>query len=219
MLFENHTAEPIPAVILFERRGIHVGYQVFGPVQNQASVSLPTLDGSPESLESMLEGLLLSEGLYADEAHAMLETWKDSWFEEGARVLYIVPRNFVDSVLPLTISPAPKELTRVFVGRLELITPTTQRAVESALARNDRTALAKYHRFLEPILRWMIASCTDESRSDRLDSYLNSAVVDSYSRPPRLTDSPSGFARLGTERVRHVQLLLPSQPRTVARAE
>ncbi len=36
--------------------------------------------------------MLIAQGLYQDEAQAMLETWRDSWFEEGSRLLYIVPR-------------------------------------------------------------------------------------------------------------------------------
>ena len=49
----------------------------------------------------------------------MVETWKDSWFEKGARLIYIVPSRAVDQILPLQIEPQPAETTRVFVGRLE----------------------------------------------------------------------------------------------------
>lgn len=97
--------------------------------------------------------ILVDQGLYPDEAHAMVETWRDSWFEEGSRLIYIVPRAFVDNVLPLTINPAPQQLVRVFVGRLEIVTPTTVRAVAAAVATNNETVLNKYGRFLEPILR------------------------------------------------------------------
>lgn len=104
----------------------------------------------------------------------MLETWKTSWFEEGSRLFYLVPSNFVDSVLPLSISPVPSEITRVFVGRLELITPATEQAVESAFATGDRATLAKYSRFVEPILQTMIQQSTDPARQRRLTSYLRS---------------------------------------------
>jgi hypothetical protein len=62
--------------------------------------------------------------------------------------------------------------TRVFVGRLELVTPATERAVESAFASNDQLTLAKYNRFLEPILRNMIQKSTDTARSEQLARYL-----------------------------------------------
>ena len=172
---ESATPDEIPNLILFERRGSRLGYRIVGPLTDQASFSPPTLDGSLEAAFSDLEGILIAQGLFPDEAHAMLETWRDSWFEEGSRILFIVPRAFVDSVLPLTIIPAPAQLTRVFVGRVELVTPVTQQAVESAFASGDRTTLAKYNRFLEPILSAMIQSSADPVRRRRLGDYLDSA--------------------------------------------
>ena len=108
-------------------------------------------------LQQKLVGLLVEQGLYQDEAQAMFETWRDSWFEEGSRLLYVVPRPFVDAILPLWIQPAPSQTVRVFVGRLELITPATQKAVEQALAARDRVTLARYGRFLMPILEVIVS--------------------------------------------------------------
>jgi hypothetical protein len=113
----------------------------------------------------------------------MFETWKDSWFEEGSRLIYIVPRRFIDSVLPLRVTPAPAATTRVFVGRLELITPATERTVESAFASNDQLTLAKYNRFLEPILRTMIEKSTDLARSEQLGRYFESVSARLYAPP------------------------------------
>ena len=98
----------------------------------------------------------------------MLETWRDSWFEEGSRLFYIVPRQFVDAVLPLSIHPAPARLTRVFVGRIELVTPATENAVEAALLSHDHETLQKYGRFLEPIVNAIITKHVDPTRADRL---------------------------------------------------
>jgi hypothetical protein len=182
LLLQNHFphtsgSNEIPEVILFERRGSQVGYRILGPLQDESSYALPTLGGSLDSLFSNLEGMLVAQGLYTDEAHAMLETWKSSWFEEGSRVLYLVPRTFVDSVLPLEITPSPSQITRVFVGRIELVTPATRQAVESALATHDRATLAKYGRFLEPILHFMAESAPDDATRDRLNGYLGTAVA------------------------------------------
>jgi hypothetical protein len=55
--------------------------------------------------------------------------------------------------LPLTINPTPGQIVRVFVGRLEIVTPATVNAVETALASHDDVRLNKYGRFLEPILQ------------------------------------------------------------------
>ena len=64
-----------------------------------------------------------------------------------------MPRSFIDNVLPLTIDPSPGQTVRVFVGRLELVTPTTALAVKTAMAHNDEATLDKYSRFLDPILQ------------------------------------------------------------------
>jgi hypothetical protein len=183
VFLQNNVGEAIPNAILFERRGTRLGYRVLGPLADQAAAPIPSsLDGSSGALFSDLEGMLISQGLYPDEAHAMLETWKNSWFEEGSRVIYLVPRPFVDFVLPLRVSPSPSATARVFVGRLELVTPATQQAVESALASGDRTALAHYSRFLEPILRVMLENSSDPTRTARLEAQLQKVYIDLYSR-------------------------------------
>ena len=121
--------------------------------QNEYEFDPPELTGTLESLSHDLEDVLVAQGFYPDEADAMVKTWRSSWFEEGSRLIYIVPRRFVDTVLPLAIDPAPAQTVRVFVGRMELITPATERAVEDALASHDRHAITlTYERFLEPIL-------------------------------------------------------------------
>jgi len=183
VLLQNHFPEAIPSAILFERRGSQLGYRVIGPLSDQASLTLPsTLDGSLDALFIELEGMLVSQGLYPDEAHAMLETWRNSWFEEGSRIIYLVPQPFVDAVLPLRISPAPSSTVRVFVGRLELVTPATQQTVEAAFSSGDRATLAKYHRFLEPILRAMLESSTDPVRTERLQGYLQRVYEELYAQ-------------------------------------
>jgi hypothetical protein len=180
---QNQLSEEIPAAILFERRGAQLGYRMLGPLRDQAAYALPELSASLDSLSTALEGILISQGLFPDEAHAMLESWKNSWFEEGSRLIYIVPRRFIDSVLPLRVTPAPASTTRVFVGRLELITPATEHAVESAFAANDQLTLGKYNRFLEPILSSMIQKSTDLTRTEQLTRCLQEVSKKLYASP------------------------------------
>ncbi len=79
---------------------------------------------------------LKDAGLYLDEAKAMLNTWKESYFErEGLRVFWVVPRSFTDYILPINIVPSPDELERVMVGRSEVLTPEFE---ESLLNCNDQ---------------------------------------------------------------------------------
>jgi len=153
LLVKSLNGDEIPNAILFERRGERVGYRLTGALTDVTSVDPPVLTGSVGSLYGDLEEILVGQGLYRDEADAMIETWKDSWFEEGSRLIYIVPSGFIDKVLPLAIDPAPGQIVRVFVGRLEIVTPATAMAVRTALAHKDEATLDKYSRFLEPILQ------------------------------------------------------------------
>ncbi len=144
-------AEPVGDVILFENHGGTTSYQV-----RHASTDRTTFDPLPLDDESgpplrELEALLVSHGLYPREARAMVETWRDSWFEEGTRLLYLVHPKAIAAVVPLEISPVPAHVERVFVGRMEIVTPATKEEVEAAIIGNDRATLAKYGRFLQPI--------------------------------------------------------------------
>jgi hypothetical protein len=149
---------------------------------NQFQLSSPELNGDIDSLKQTVVDLLVAQGLYQDEAEAMFETWRDSWFEEGSRLLYIVPRSFVDSILPLTIKPAPSQTVRVFVGRLELVTPATQRAIEQAVQMRDTKTLDLYGRFLTPILQTVLAIEKDPEKKAQLKCYLEGSCTTEISQ-------------------------------------
>ena len=149
---ENRGGLPVAMLMMFDRRGGKTGIRLVKNVNAATTLQAPELSGTAEAASEEMLAALMNEGLYPDEARAMLETWKDAWFEEGTRLLYIVPRPFVDRVLPLTITPTPANVTRVFVGRLELVSTRTQTAIETALATGDEPTLAKYNRFLRPML-------------------------------------------------------------------
>ncbi len=172
ILAENLGTHEIPALLLFERRGDKLGFRIADASSAQSTLDPPELTATMDSLKQAVVDMLIAQGLYHDEAQAMFETWRDSWFEEGSRLLYIVPRQFVDSVLPLSISPAPAQTVRVFVGRLELITPATQRVVEQAMESHDRTTLTRYGRFLVPILQFMITNEKDSAKKAQFSEYL-----------------------------------------------
>jgi hypothetical protein len=175
ILAQNLITQEIPAMLLFEGRGDKLGLRIADATATQSTLDPPELNANMDSLKQAVEDMLIAQGLYHDEAQAMFETWRDSWFEEGSRLLYIVPRQFVDSVLPLSINPTPTQTVRVFVGRLELITPATQRAVEQALAAHDQSTLTRYGRFLVPILENMIASERNSEKKAQFNEYLNNA--------------------------------------------
>jgi hypothetical protein len=72
-------------------------------------------------LRLSMRDALVAAGLFGDEADAMLETWKDSYFTTpGLRVFYIAPPEWIAYHLPMQIS-TPHVLTRVLVGRIDLV--------------------------------------------------------------------------------------------------
>jgi hypothetical protein len=175
VLAENVTHEEIPAMLLFERRGERLGFRVVHPSAHTTTLDSPELNADMNSLKQTVVDLLAAQGLYQDEAQAMFETWRDSWFEEGSRLLYIVPRPFVDLILPLSINPAPSQTVRVFVGRMELVTPATLRAVEQALAARDRVTLARYGRFLMPIVAEIVSDDARRLTPEQITEYYETA--------------------------------------------
>ena len=154
---DNRGQDPVTSVILFENRQGRIGYRVAGAIAKTVTLDAPALNGSMSQLRQDLESALIAQGLFPREAQAMVETWRDSWFEEGSRLIYIVPPSVVDSILPLQVIPAPSQTVRVFVGRIELVTPGTKHSVESAIAKSDWSIVDRYSRFLDPILNRMYA--------------------------------------------------------------
>jgi len=129
---------------------------------------LPLAELSRKLSDEMAE-VLVAQGLYPREAKAMVNTWKDSWFgEDGVRVLYLLPRNWTDTTLPMQIKPTPKELVRIMVGRAEVLTPQTEDQLIRLVTRaqtDDPTALKelrvrldKLGRFAEPALSRALAA-------------------------------------------------------------
>jgi hypothetical protein len=152
VLVENRGGAPVPAVILFENRGGRLGYRNVGVLSGTATLDRPSLDSSFAPLRYDLETALVAQGLFPKEARAMVETWRDSWFEEGSRLIYIMPSSSLDTILPLQVEPAPSQTARVFVGRIELVTAETKRAVQEAIAAYDTSAIDRYSRFLGVIV-------------------------------------------------------------------
>lgn len=148
---ESRSGFPIGDVILFENRRNAMTFSARHVRGADAAIERPDLDDTSGPPLAELKRTLVANGLFEKEAQAMVDTWKDSWFEEGARLLYIVPRADVDRLLPLRITPQPSAVARVFVGRIELITPATLHDVRAAISSHDRAVLAKYGRFLGAI--------------------------------------------------------------------
>ncbi|HSF23762.1 MAG TPA: hypothetical protein VLE20_06000, partial [Blastocatellia bacterium] len=182
IVVKNLGKENVAQFILFENRGGRVGYRISDLFKGEVALERPALDQTIESLARDLEILLVANGLYEKEAGAMIKTWRDSWFEEGLRVFYIVPRKLTDSILPIRIDPAPAELTRVLVGRMEVITPETEEAIRQQVARlrdssadiRDQAAkiIRKHGRFSEPVLKSIREKTSDVKLRARIDELI-----------------------------------------------
>jgi hypothetical protein len=168
VIITNASPDPPVQAILFENKDGQIGFTRVELTQAETSVNRPARGKAIADLRQELKTMLIAAGLFEKEADAMLNTWRDSWFEEGLRLFYIMPRKTTDAILPLAIEPQPASIVRVLVGRTELITPDAERNVSTQLLKlNDpsravRTAARKqidrYGRFVESILTQISAT-------------------------------------------------------------
>lgn len=94
---------------------------------------------SRKDLRDLVIQSLVDEGLYEKEAIAMVNTWDNSWFTDpGRRVLYMVPSETIDELLPLHIKPKPQETRRVLVGRMEIMSPDDEAQLAEAVRQSIR---------------------------------------------------------------------------------
>lgn len=169
----------IDTLILFERRNGRMGYRVGHAEGKNIILDRPALAASVESLRDRLRGILVEAGLYPREAAAMVETWRDSWFEDGARLFYMAPLSAADSILPLQIEPAPAAVKRVFVGRIEIVTPEIESEVGEAMRTGNQVVLRKYGRFLEPISQMVQQRLAGEYNQQKADDAMKLVTAQS----------------------------------------
>lgn len=156
----NGYSEEVPFLFVFENKGegrfeaFHIGGLDAGK-NIKVNLKRPVINMN-FGKDKMLEALV-SEGLYRDEAMAMLETWKESYFETpGLKVLWIWPQQLVRDRLPIYFDPWPNAIKRVMVGRSEVLTPQQEAKIHDVYLKdkalkayeNDRFFLC-YHDMLK----------------------------------------------------------------------
>ncbi len=160
-------------------RGTYRYVPLLRPGDSVSSVIPPMNDARPlaeltTSIASELASRLEASGLYAKEARAMVNTWTSSYFHtEGIRVLCVLPQTWTDHFIPMKVVPQPRQVVRVMVGRIELLTPERERQAELAvrsLADPDGQRrmqayafLRDQGRYVEPIIRRVQKTTNDES--------------------------------------------------------
>jgi hypothetical protein len=187
VVLKNTGKDEIAHLIIFENRGGKIGYRLYDGLTGEMKYERPNLDQKMDALLVDLKRILVASGLYEKEALAMIKTWSSSWFEEGVRVFYILPRQTTDRILPVTIDPRPAELVRVLVGRAEVITPEMERSVEQQISRLRDSSpqvrevamegIRKYGRFSEPILKRLLGTESDGAIRERIRKLIASPGV------------------------------------------
>jgi hypothetical protein len=130
------------------------------------------LDQGVAAAKDAVAASLVTAGLFPREARAMVNTWEKSYFRtEGFRLLYVLPRQTVDRMIPIQVKPAPDKLVRVMVGRVEVLTPAQERQIEKIVAdlgaddfklrEAASSHLAQLGRLGEPALRRIMATSRD----------------------------------------------------------
>jgi hypothetical protein len=107
-------------------------------------------------LRDEMRAALIDDGLFEDEAEALLTTWELSYFKSGGmRLFFLVPRAWTDYYLPLRLS-VPSNVSRTMIGRLEIITPQQRqlmtRVAESQDPSEQLKAYQSLGRFKEVLL-------------------------------------------------------------------
>ncbi|MDC0325578.1 hypothetical protein OAM01_02360 [bacterium] len=171
-LIRNSGKEVIPFLLLIEVRGDQAGFSILPALaakeKQQTRLTLrdswiPVADMEAQVTKA-LETALVDSGLFLKEAQSMVATWRKSWLTEpGTRILYILPRKWTDTTLPLQLDPKPDHLERVMVGRAEVIAPSIESELQSLYVAynrgeiNSKVASQKFvqlglGRFSEPAL-------------------------------------------------------------------
>lgn len=184
----NSGKDLIAQLIVFENRDGQIGFQAIDNFSGATTIDRPVLDKNTDTVIQQLRQALVVAGLFDKEADAMIKTWRNSWFEPGMRVFYILPRSATDATLPIEIDPQPEQLVRVLVGRTEVITPEMEKSVkEQVRLLNDSspkvraeaaTAIQKYGRFSEPILKRIIEDEKDPTLRARIKRLIDVRAAD-----------------------------------------
>lgn len=159
----NVGPDPIPFLLVYDRvlqvgMGDAAAIWGEGPLAAGEKRVLPKpAQGEYEVGSRAMENLhaaMVKEGLYADEARALLNTWYNGYFIEGGiKAFWIVPRRQVDRILPLDLSPVPDSIERVIIGRSEILTPDLEERLLAEGGTLPSWASDKYRLAYQDFLR------------------------------------------------------------------
>ncbi|MEO0476635.1 MAG: hypothetical protein AAF085_11805 [Planctomycetota bacterium] len=143
---------------------------------------MPTVQAA-KSAKAMFIESLEAAGLFPKEAAGLVKIWGDEMFTTpGERLIYLMPNNEVERVMPLTIRPEPTHTVRTLIGWVELATPEGEKRVEDLIdklgsenpsERSDADQqLRRLDRFAEAILRRTLETTEDTARRNQIEQIL-----------------------------------------------
>lgn len=143
---------------------------------------------------------LEAAGLFPKEARGLVEIWGDDMFTTpGERLLYLMPSNEAERVMPLEIRPAPSSTVRTLISWVELSTPEAEKRImdlvkklgSDAWAERQaaETELRQLDRFAEAILRRTLNTTRDEEVRLRIEQIL--AALEQKRRQGKATNPPN----------------------------
>lgn len=178
----NSSNEAVPSMLLLNFNGTKGSFRKLGALASNTTMELAeseipnpsqgdTVEEYVAKISESLYGDLTTSGLFPQEARAMVNTWKRSYFQTpGLRVLYVLPRAWVDEIVPLQMKPVPTSLVRTFVGRLEVFTQKEEvqllHNIRKCIVGNvpaHQFPLEELGRFAEPKL-WRLKSMTTDEK-------------------------------------------------------
>ncbi|HVX10840.1 MAG TPA: hypothetical protein VHC22_06640 [Pirellulales bacterium] len=171
----NDGPDPIAGLflVMIDEQGLHFCAHASVAAHSTLEAVVPDETAASEELGDRMAHALVAAGLFEKEADAMVHTWQSSWFSEpGARLFYLVPRRLTDEIIPLHIEPAPDQMVRVLVGRMETLTPETAESLLAVVRGMGtcsspdveplRSELDRLGRFADPALAYLRAHADDE---------------------------------------------------------
>ncbi len=163
------SAKLIKQVIAIENQQGKIGFSVVDMQDGQARFARPKLTANIDLATARLRRLLNQQGMYPDQANAIIATAQPEWFEPGTRLIYLMPLPILEETFKLRFQPAPSEHVRLYAVRVELITPQMRQHLLDRLALvsldkpNTYEPLIGSSTLVRPILRQLHAESADEA--------------------------------------------------------
>jgi hypothetical protein len=207
----NTGAEPISHLFVLRIEGGRAAFEYLpnlapgreAHIQVRLGENALPVDPFVDKIAAALAARLVESGLFPEEAQAMVNTWNRSYFRTpGMRVLYLVPRGQIDRTLPIQVrayrhngNSMTTKIERVFVGRVECLTPEQEARIEGwlrdlASTDPDRAAAARggllaLGRFAEPHLRRALQNSSSPAVRATAQRLLASDALDELVRAER----------------------------------